>query len=446
MAIELTRGEVETYLADEDTLIHNPIDDLLVEWQTDGEQTTWIPLVYETSVLVTKGNTIHLQSRFKDVTLAVSKGIVDAPNNIAAFILNGVAVNVPINVKSFSIGGGHSAIIKEDGTVWTTGKNSHGQLGVGEPDRPYETMFKNTGHTAIQVSCGLNHTVILKEDGTVWACGDNTYGQLGLGEDEEDDVFENTGHTAIEISAGGNNTFIIKVDETLWCTGKNGDGQLGLGDEQQREMFTDTGVTECRFVSNSITHTVIGVGIGSLYATGNNDHGQLGQDGTENSKVFLPISSPVTEPIIQDISCGENFTMVIVNHQTFSCGKNNHGQLGLGTTRDRHTLVDTGETNCSQVACGNNHVLLLMNNGDLKGAGYSDKGQLGQGTEDLDYINFITLTPGAFNKISVGLDSSMVTSTVDNNLWVTGDNITRQLGVDHDEVYEFTDAEKTLKE
>lgn len=75
----------------------------------------------------------------------------------------------------------HSLALKEDGTVWACGNNTHGQLGDGtSTDRNTPVQVNNlSGVTAI--AAGYFHSLALKEDGTVWAWGYNYYGQLGDG-------------------------------------------------------------------------------------------------------------------------------------------------------------------------------------------------------------------------------------------------------------------------
>jgi alpha-tubulin suppressor-like RCC1 family protein len=79
-------------------------------------------------------------------------------------------------------GGDHMAAIKTDGTLWTWGNNGSGRLGDGtttNKSSPVTTVGGGTNWK--QVSAGDTHIAAIKTDGTLWTWGGNTYGQLGNG-------------------------------------------------------------------------------------------------------------------------------------------------------------------------------------------------------------------------------------------------------------------------
>ena len=84
------------------------------------------------------------------------------------------------NWKHVACGESHGAAIKTDGTLWTWGYNSSGGLGdntVVTKTSPVTTAGGGTNWK--QVACGYKHTAAVKTDGTLWSCGYNTNGELG---------------------------------------------------------------------------------------------------------------------------------------------------------------------------------------------------------------------------------------------------------------------------
>jgi alpha-tubulin suppressor-like RCC1 family protein len=146
--------------------------------------------------------------------------------------------------KAIAAGGGsyqnrHSVIIKLDGTAWTFGYNSHGELGNGTTAHSKTPVPVNwvTGLTgAIAAAAGSDFTTALRSDGTVWNWGNNYNGQLGDGTTTQRltpvQVSGLTGVTALV--AAGSHTLVLKNDRTVWGWGFNGSGQLGDGTTTNR--------------------------------------------------------------------------------------------------------------------------------------------------------------------------------------------------------------------
>lgn len=163
-----------------------------------------------------------------------------------------VRVHAPVdegyldNIVEFSAGNFHTLALKEDGTVWGTGHNSHGQLSGTNPRTRAEQIRKSVPTRAgmpdeyleniKDISAGSDFSMFLKEDGTVMALGLNN-GNLGDGtnldrteavqvrSEKDNDYLENV----LKISAGGNHTLAMKEEKIVLSWGQNNYGQLGDG-------------------------------------------------------------------------------------------------------------------------------------------------------------------------------------------------------------------------
>jgi len=147
------------------------------------------------------------------------------------------------NWSSVAAGTYYTIAIKSDGTLWTWGRNSDGQLGNGTTGGNINTPIQVGSATNwSSVSPSVSHAVAIKSDGTLWSWGRNTYGQLG---NETTAVFTST-PTQVgsatnwsSVSTGFYHTTTVKSDNSVWTWGYNLYGQLGDGSNTQRNTPTD---------------------------------------------------------------------------------------------------------------------------------------------------------------------------------------------------------------
>ena len=243
------------------------------------------------------------------------------------------------DIKQIACGLVHTFILKNDGSIWSCGYNYDGQLGLGSTtdQSTFTQATTNINNDIKQIACGRNCTYILKNDGSVWSCGNNSYGQLGLGGDK--DYFAHKTFTQIatdvkQVSCGQyGHVFILKNDGSIWGCGKNDARQLGLGDNTHRTSFTQ--VTEninndVKQISCGHNHTIIIKNDGSLWGCGYNNDGELGLGDYDNRSTFTQATTNINNDV-NDIVCDYSHTFIIKNDgSVWVTGNNEYGQLGLG--------------------------------------------------------------------------------------------------------------------
>jgi alpha-tubulin suppressor-like RCC1 family protein len=149
------------------------------------------------------------------------------------------------NWKQVSAGRSHNAAIKTDGSLWTWGEGAHGRLGnnnTASRSTPITTFAG--GNDWKQVSCGYNHTAAIKTDGSLWTWGRNTYGQLGNNTTADRSTPVTTftgGNNWKSVSAGVGDlgtTAAIKTDGSLWVWGYG--RHIGVNDPNDRSIPVTT--------------------------------------------------------------------------------------------------------------------------------------------------------------------------------------------------------------
>ena len=147
--------------------------------------------------------------------------------------------------------------------LWTWG-NANGQLGnaaTTNTSTPVTTFAGGTNWK--QVSAGNQHTAAIKTDGTLWTWGYGTSGQLGNAEitNRSTPVTTFAGGTnwkQVSTSSFSAHTAAIKTDGTLWTWGRGSDGQLGNAATTlsvSTPVTTSAGGTNWKQVSSGGAHT-----------------------------------------------------------------------------------------------------------------------------------------------------------------------------------------------
>jgi len=117
------------------------------------------------------------------------------------------------------------------------GHNFWGELGDGTTTNRSTPVQVASG--VATVSAGPIYSLYLKTDGTLWAMGNNDSGQFGDGTTTGNlkpkrSTPMRVASGVATMSAGGRHSLYVKTDGTLWATGGNDYGQLGDGTTTNR--------------------------------------------------------------------------------------------------------------------------------------------------------------------------------------------------------------------
>jgi alpha-tubulin suppressor-like RCC1 family protein len=197
-------------------------------------------------------------------------------------------------------------------------------------------------------------TFFITEDGKLYACGYNGYGQLGNGTTTNSQTPIRCGNlTGVKQVAVTSSKYmsVYAIDNKgdLWSWGYNAQGRLGLGDQTARHSPTKvTALNKVKQISaiagdhtnhgdQSDAHALALLEDGTVYATGDNNHGQLGVGDTTDRHSFTLISGSL--PKIKQVYAGGSFyghsATLDEDDNLWTWGYNYYGQLGHGDTDNK---------------------------------------------------------------------------------------------------------------
>ncbi|GAA4027302.1 T9SS type A sorting domain-containing protein [Flavobacterium cheonhonense] len=302
--------------------------------------------------------------------------------------------------------------IKPNGTIWGWGSNNaFGQLGDGTETDIWVPTQITTATDWQQVVCGPYATFALKSNGTLWGTGDNTYGQLGIGSMVNyRNAFTQVGTDTnwAQVAASNGFTIALKTNGTLWAWGQNDSYQLGDGTCCNNRLSPDQIGTDSDWMKVEVASIRTALALksnGTLWGWGGNSTGLVGPSNV-GSRQYPTQLRPETD--WATISVGNSHALALKTNGTlWGWGAGGLGQAG-DTFPDayfRDTPVQIGnESNWVYIGTGFNTSYAIKSDGTLWGWGRNDTGQVGDGT-----------TTNRRQPVQVGTDTDWV--RVSGGLW-----------------------------
>lgn len=354
-------------------------------------------------------------------------------------------------------------VLKADGTVWTTGLNSAGQLGSGNTTkRNYYDRVKisKTAYleNVIKISAGANSCLALTKDGEVYAwgsnaCEDKVYGKLGLGTTGNYYSYatkvkginnKGTLSDIVDISMGYFNASAVDKQGNVITWGYNRDGELGTGNKTLYRYPVYSSIGNAISAEAGYYTLTILRDNRDLYQAGNYTY--IGVKGaTENVTIPTKVLGNVisySEPVYNTIAktgdgkvyaWGQNYQ----KHLPFEATIQDDDQGNWHADEPKELTLPTDENGnkveVKYVKSADHSLYILAKNGIAYSVGYNDFGALSNGTIQYEtefkpmlntknepFKNIIMLGKGKYHAQSV--------ITKDGYIYTAGNNTNGEFG------------------
>ncbi|XP_064782208.1 probable E3 ubiquitin-protein ligase HERC3 isoform X2 [Oncorhynchus masou masou] len=324
-------------------------------------------------------------------------------------------------VAQVACGDQHSILLTQDGQVFTWGQNTSGQLGLGwgEPrdmslsPKPLKSL---SGIPLVQITAGGDHSFALSLSGAVFGWGKNTAGQLGLG-----DTTNRCAPAPVDclnlkktvlISCGGEHTAVLTKGGVVFTFGSGRYGQLGhnsLRDELRPRVVGQLCGLKVTQIACGRHHTLAFVEPSNkIYSFGCGEQGQLGNGVKIDQSVPLPVQLPdqIDDQKIEHIFAGGNHSFALCTLGQESGERPNNLRSSVGKmTRQAidEEIIDKWISECDSKSWkkGQKEITKMFSSASCLNGSFLDKScdkhyQTSPKQSGLDY----SLVQGAFRKLA----------------------------------------------